>query len=191
MFNNRDRIVILVAMVVLLFAGKVEAQTTVLGFQLGKSTYKEVKANLPKGVKIKKDNGTCEYGGPSLFTEGIGYGVAGLEVVQYCFDRKQILVEVGMNLEGGRFNDIKKILASKYQPVRLKNPEAPLLFKANCDYVYLYLPRDKDIVVEYMTGSVYRQQQLAVHQTIEDYKADVRDEELRKKKALERESAKF
>jgi hypothetical protein len=51
---NRDRIVSILVMVsVLFFAGPLLAQSTVLGlFQIGKSTYAEVKDNLPIGFKL-------------------------------------------------------------------------------------------------------------------------------------------
>ena len=193
MFNNNKRIVILVILIVLLFVGQLWAQTAVLGFQLGKSTYNEVKKKLPEGVKVEQDDGVSDtfYGGPSFFTTDAGYGIDGLKRVHFCFDKKQILVEVSVSLEGRRLDDIKKILTSKYRPVRSKNPKAPLLFKANCDYVYLFLPWDKDIVVDYMTAAVYQQKQLAAGQTVERKKAREQREKREHQKALEREAAKF
>lgn len=190
MFYNRKRIVILMMIVVLPFAGQVMAQTTVMGFQLDKSTYNEVKTNLPKSVMVITESAS-KNGSSSIVTDGTGYNIDGLRKVILGFNKEQKLEEVLMILEGQRFNDVKKILFSKYRSVRLKNPEAPLLFKANSDYVYLSLPCDKDIEVHYMTGAFYRHEQLAACQTIEDHKALVRKEKLDKKKALERESEKF
>jgi hypothetical protein len=46
-FNNIKRIVIFAAVLVLLFTWEALSQTKVLNFQLGKSTYNEVKAKLP------------------------------------------------------------------------------------------------------------------------------------------------
>lgn len=195
MYANMKRIGILVVLMVMIFSGWSLAQTMVLNkFQLGKSTYDEVKANLPKGVKVTSDDGlpTKSYGGPTIMTEGVGYDINGLKVIQFDFDKKQTLVHVGMNLEDRRFDEIKKILSSKYQQVR-SYPGVWLLFKANRDYVYLYLPRDKNIGfgVDYMTGAVYRQEQLDVRQTIEDKKALEREENREEQKALDRDAAKF
>jgi hypothetical protein len=188
MFNNSKKIGISVALMVLM-AGQVMAQTTVLGkFQLGKSTYDEVKAKLPEEVKITRDDGEPDtlLSGPWFSTDGAGYGIAGLKGVKFCFDKKQTLACVGMFLEGRRLNDIQRILSSKYRHSRSQAPDTYLLFKANCDYVYLYLPWDKDIVVEYMTGAVYRQGKLEEHRTEEFKKAQERG----RKKALEWETAK-
>jgi hypothetical protein len=96
-----------------------------------------------------------------------------------------------MILQGQRLDDINKILSSKYQPVLSEYPDVFLLFKANCDYVYLRLPRDKDIVVEYMTSAVYRQEQLAVRRSAKDKMAREQREKREKQKVLEREAAKF
>lgn len=184
MFNNSKRIIILAVVLLLFFEGQSLAQTTVLGlFHLKKSTYIEVKANLPKNVKITRDEGTPSpyYGGPFIYTDGTGYDIDGLETVSFWFDRKQTLSEVKLILEDRRFDDIKKILFSKYQQVCSKYPIASLLFKANRDYICLYLPWDKSIVVSYMTEASYRKLTLAQHHT----------EEHRRKKALGREAAKF
>lgn len=176
MHNNKKITVILFVLTVLLFGGQALAQTSMLGFQLGKATYEEVKANLPNEVKIEVDDGKPSklLGGPWFSTNGTGYGIPGLKGVTFGFDIKQTLVHVQMILEGQRLNDVKKILSSKYHPFR-SYPGVWLLFKANRDYVYLYLPWDKDIVVEYMTGAVYRQEQLSVRQTEQDKKADERE----------------
>lgn len=184
--HYNKRIITLAVALVLLFTGQPLAQTTVLGlFQLGKSTYGEVKANLPKGIQITSDDGmpTKSYDGPTIMTEGVGYNVDGLKVVQFDFDKKQTLVHVGMNLENRRFDDIKKILASKYRTVRSNF----LLFKANRDYVSLSPPRDKNIGfgVEYKTGAVYRRGKLQERQTVEYNKKYEREN----KKALERDAA--
>lgn len=186
MFNNGKRIGISVALMVLM-AGQVVAQTIVLEkFQIGKSTYNEVKAKLPEAAKIKYDDATPgDFGGPGIGTDGTGYGVDGLEVVEYCFDKKQTLALVSMLLESRRLNGIQKILSSKYRHSRSQAPDTYLLFKAQCDYVYLYLPWDKDIVVEYMTGAVYRRGKVEEHQT-EEYK---KVQERKRKKALDREAA--
>lgn len=141
MSKNRKGIAALVAVMVLVFTGQAMAQTKVLGFQLGKSTYDEVKENLPEGVKITDDGKPCEYGGPTIMTEGTGYGIDGLLDVMFSFDKTKTLAEVMMGLEDRRFNDIKKTLASKYQPTGQN--EFRKLFKANRDYVYLYSPRDE------------------------------------------------
>lgn len=189
MYNNKKRVVILAALMVLLFAGQVMAQTTVLGFQLGKSTYDEVKANLPKGVKVKTE-GAYENCGSGITTDGTGYGIEGLLGVGFSFDKKQTLQFVGMFFEGQRLNDINKILSSKYRLVR-SYPGAWLLFKASHDYIYLYLPLNENNVVQYMTGALYCQEQLAIRQTIEDHKALERCEKQEEKKRLKKESEKF
>ena len=184
--NNSKRIITLAVALVLFFAGQAMSQTKVLGlFQLGKTTYEKVKADLPKGISITSDEGvpTKSYGGPTIMAKGVGYDIDGLKVVRFDFDRKQILVHVSMNLEEGRSNDIKKILSSKYQQIR-SYPGVWLLFKANRNYVCLYLPRDKNCTVEYMTGTVYRQEQLRERQTFEYNKKYEREN----KKALEREA---
>jgi len=191
MYNNKKRVVILAALMVLLFAGQVMAQTTVLGFQLGKSTYDEVKAKLPKEAKITHDAlspHSSEYYGAAIMTDGTGYGVDGLKVVEFDFDKKRKLVEVGMSLGKRRFNDIQKILASKYQPVYSNL----LFFKANRDYVSLSPPRDavqdmpgtNSFYVHYKTGVVYRREELEERETAERKKAQERENH----KALEREA---
>jgi hypothetical protein len=185
MYYNK-RIITLAVALVLLFVGQSLAQTVVLDkFQLGKSTYDQVKANLPKGVQIKQDNGTCEYGGSVLFTEGTGYNINGLLLIKYCFDQKQILAEIRMTFKDKRFNDVNKILISKYRPMRSEHPDVFLLYKAHSDYVYLYLPQDKSFAVDYMTGAVYRRGKLQERQTVEYNKKYEREN----KKALEREAA--
>lgn len=189
MYNNKKRVVILAALMVLLFAGQVMAQTTVLGFQLGKSTYDEVKAKLPKEVKIKPDDGKPgEDGGPTITTDGTGYGIDGLLRVDFSFNKAQTLAQLGMSLEDRRFNDIQKILALKYQPVRSNL----LFFKANRDYVSLSPPRDavqdmpgtNSFYVHYKTGAVYRREELEERETAERKKAQERENH----KALEREA---
>lgn len=187
MSSTSKRIVSLAVVMVFLFAGQVMAQTKVLYlFQLGKTTYKQVKANLPKKVIITKDKTTSPYyGGPLIYTEGKGYDIDGLEMVSFWFDKKQNLSEVKLILEDRRFDAIKKVLSSKYQLVHSKYPEASLLFKANHDYICFYLPWDKSIVVSYMTGAGYQKLMLSQHQTEEYQKL----EEQRRKKALEREQA--
>ncbi|MHB9071907.1 MAG: hypothetical protein ACYC6G_00125 [Desulfobaccales bacterium] len=187
MHNNKKRIVILAALTVLLFAGQVTAQISVLGFNLGKDSYNKVKSKLPGGAQIKVDEGKPDtfLGGPWFSTDGIGYGIEGLKGVQFCFDKKQTLSRVGMFLEGHRLNDIKKILPSKYRILRSQYPNVFLLYRANRDYIYLYLPRDKDIVVEYMTDAVYRRGKLQERQTAENKKALEREEQ----KEFERDAA--
>jgi hypothetical protein len=194
MYQNSKKIIVLAGAMVLLFSGWAIAQTKVLGlFELGKSTYTEVKAKLPKEVHITVDNdkiGASEDGGPVIVTQGTGYGIDRLLDVGFLFDNNQTLAEVRMGLDDGRFNDIKKILSSKYRLVR-SYPGVRLLFKANRDYVYLYFQRDavKDkpdtykFGVQYMTGAVYRQEQLDVRQTVENKKAPERK--------VEEEVAKF
>jgi hypothetical protein len=190
MYQNNKKIFIsaLAAVMILLFASQAMSQTMVLGlFQLGKSTYDEVKANLPKGVKITSDNGkygASEVGGPLLVTNGENYDINGLKAVEFGFDEMNTLAEVNMFLEGRRLNDINKILSSKYQQVR-SYPGVWMLFKANHDYIYLYLMRDKNFVVNYMTGAVYRRGKLEEHQTVEYNKKYAREN----KKALEQEAA--
>jgi hypothetical protein len=193
MFATMKRIGILVVLMVMVFSCRSFAQTIVLNkFQLGKSTYEQVKANLPKEVKIEQNhsNPSAFLGGPWFSTDGKGYGITGLRKVTFGFDIKQTLVHVQMTLEGQRLNDINKILASKYHRVR-SYPGVRLLFKANCDYVYLYFPRDKDFVVEYMTGAIYRLEQSTVRQTAEERKADEREEQKRIEREAAEEAAKF
>lgn len=188
MHKKCKRIAILMTLMVLVGVGQVMAQTTVIGFHLGKSTYEKVKANLPKEANIKGDEGkSSDYNdGPAFYTTGTGYGIEGLESVMFCFDKKRILSEVRLFLNGRRLIDIEKILASKYRPIRSKYPDAFRLFKANSDYVYLYLPRNHNFTVDYMSGSTYHKAKLMERQTIEYKKA----EERRNKKALEKEAAK-
>ena len=166
-----------------------------LGFQLGKSTYNEVRAKLPDEVKVEQDDGVPDtfYGGPTFFTSGTGYGIDGLKVVHFCFDKKQTLAHVGMNIEDRSFNDIKKILSSNYEYVRSEYPDAFLLFKANCDYVYLRLPRDNKVGfgVDYVTGVTYRRKKLWARQTAKDKMVEEREEKREQQKALERDAAKF
>jgi hypothetical protein len=171
MSNNRKRIAILVAMMVLLCGGQAMSQTKVLGFQLGKSTYNEVKAKLPKGVKITSDDGKPgSYGGPELATKGTGYDINGLQSVEFDFDKKRTLAKVQMIMEEHRIKDITKILTSKYQPVRSQYPDAFRLFKANHDFVMLYSPWGNSFMVDYMTDTVYRQHMLEIRKTEEDKK---------------------
>ncbi|MFA5183462.1 MAG: hypothetical protein WC405_19290, partial [Syntrophales bacterium] len=116
-------------------------------------------------------------------TKGDGYDINGLKALEFSFDNMKTLVEVNMFLEKRRFNDIKKILSSKYQKVR-SYPEVWLLFKASHGYIYLYLPRNEDFVVNYMADAVYRRGKLQEQQTIEYNKKYEREN----KKALEREA---
>jgi hypothetical protein len=188
MYNTRERIAVLVTLMLLLFVSQTVAQTKVIWFQIGKSSYDGVKDKLPKKVQITVDDGklgACDYGGPIIITKGTGYGIDGLESVRFCFDARQTLIYVHMILEERRLNDIKKILASKYQAVRSEYPDTFLLFKANRDYVHLYLPWDNRITVDYMIPAVYRREKLQEHQTVEYNKKYEREN----KKALEREAA--
>lgn len=195
MYNNKKRVVVLVAVMVLFFNGRAMAQTIVLDkFQLGKSTYDEVKANLPKGVLIVHDDSVPIefYGGRTLSTDGTGYGVDGLRAVYFSFDEKQTLVSVGMRLETRRFYDIKKILASQYEPVRSDYPSSLLVFKANQDYIQLFVPEgkvynlipgDNLFAVEYMTSAIARKQrQTKQYKNPEERKI----EELKNRKMLDR-----
>lgn len=178
--NSKNRIIVLVIILTLMFVGQNIAKTQVLGFQLGKSTYNQVKANLPKEVQIKTDNcypgGTADYGA-AIITKGIGYSIEGLKYVEFDFDKKQTLVNIEIIFEEHRIKDITKILTSKYQPVRSQYPDAFRLFKANHDFVMLYSAWGNSFMVDYMTDTVYRQHMLAIRKTEED-----------KKKRLEREA---
>jgi len=191
MSKNRKRIGVLVAVMLLLFAGQVLAQTKVLGFQLGESTYNEVKAKLPKGVKITSDAGKPgSYGGPELATDATGYGINGLQSVEFDFDKKRTLSKVLFILEERRLKDIKKILSAKYKPIHSGYPGL-YLFKANCDYVYLRPPWDKSFVVDYMTDAVYRQLKLQARQSKEYKKAQERENKQMLKQEAAEEAAKF
>lgn len=199
MKNNR-RVTIFVVVLFLLFTDQVIAQTKVLGYELGKSTYEEVKEKLPKGVKVEKDvPGPCDYGGPFIFTGGTGYGIDGLLDVGYRFDQKRTLVVVMMRLEDRRLQDIKKILASKYRSVRSENHDKFFLFRASRDYVYLYPCRDevKDkpgsyiFGVQYMTNAAYRLDKSRERQTAEYNKAQERENKQMLEKEAAKEAAKF
>ena len=184
MFNNKKRIVIWAALMVLLFTGQAMAQTKVLGFQLGKDTYKQVKANLPQAAKITNAYANAYTGGPGFVTDGTGYGVEELRVVKFEFDKNQKLADVNIVMESRRLNDLKKILSSKYKLGRSEYPEIFLLFKANRDYVYLYLPQDNEFAVRYMTGAVY----LLNEQMVRQSAAKKKTQELENLKALDREA---
>jgi hypothetical protein len=169
------------------------AETKVVGFRLGKSTYNEVKANLPKGVQLEPDEGKLgEYDGPTIVTKGRGYGIDGLLSVMFSFDKKGNLSEVLMMLESHRFDDIRKILSSKYQLIR-KYPGLRMVFKAHRDYVDLYHPRDavKDIpgiysfAVVYQTGAIHRQWEKLMRQSEMRRKA----KDMHEKNELARETA--
>lgn len=173
------------ALVFLLFSGLAMAQTHVLGFQLGISTYNQVKDNLPKTVKIILNRtSSAYYGGPFLATDGKGYGIKELKTIHFAFDRNQTLIEVAMDLEGWRFNDIQKILSAKYQPVHSDRNDRTI-FKANRDYVKLYHHSD-EISVVYMTDTVYWKYVFEERQ-MEESKEERKRE---KKKMVEREAAK-
>lgn len=173
-------------MLVLVFTGQAMGQAKVLGgFQLGKITYNELKANLPKEVEITSDTGKPgESGGPILSTSGIGYGIEGLKWVDFSFDKTHTLAEVQICLKEQRFKDIEKTISSKYQPIRSQHPDAFRLFKANHDFVKLYFPWDTSFMVEYLNNAAYRRHESAIRQTIEYKKA----EERRNREALEREA---
>jgi hypothetical protein len=191
MYINHKKIYIVVVLIIMILVKQVTADTTVCGFHLGKSTYDNVKYNLQKHNKIQKDNDISECGGRSIFTNGEGYGIEGLKKVHYCFDKKQIFVKVSSNIEVRRFKDVKNILTSKYQLIPSKYSETFLMFKANQDYIYLYLPRDKEngFSVTYMTGSVFRQMKELERKTEIHKKALERknQEELEQEAAAERD----
>lgn len=173
--------VVMVALVVLLFSGQTMAQTTVLDkFQLGKSTYDEVKANLPKGVLLVRDDPTPIefYGGRTFSTDGTGYGVDGLRSVNFSFDEKQTMVAVGMMLESRRFKDLKNILVSKYHYDYSKYKFTYMLFKSQSDWVTLFIPQGKVFsiisedplfVVEYVTAKIARKQSAEERYYIQPY----------------------
>jgi hypothetical protein len=120
-------------------------------------------------------------------------GGEGLKGVQFCFDKNQILSLVFIRLEERRFNDIKKLFALKYRSIRSQYPDTYLLFKANRDYIYLYLPRDKEtgFGVDYMTDAVYHREKLEERQTVEYNKKYERENKKALEQEGEEEAAKF
>lgn len=102
----------------------------VLGFELGKSTYVDVKAKLPRGANPKNQY----YGnyGPFFLTDGAAYGIPGLQSVAFSFDRRWKLASVTMAFSEQGFAAYKKRLDSQYRLYREMHGETTI-YQANPD----------------------------------------------------------
>lgn len=153
MYNYKKGVVILAAVMVLLFVGQVMAQTSALDkFKLGKSTYDQVKANLPSEAIIIGGNKEMPkhiaYPRYSIMTNGSGYGIEGLAFVDYSFDKHQKLMEVELCLKGKLYGDIKQYLSSRYQ--LYKETDRSIMYKETTgDFVTLYGIEQGDNTVTY------------------------------------------
>ena len=188
MHNTKKNIIVAIALT-LFFAKQVAAQTTVLGVTLGKTTYHEAIAKLPEAVRIKSAgcNGSNEYiifpGGYGILTDNAdGYGIDGLRYVDYSFDAKEILQSVLLSFEEYRFDDIKKILASKYKQVRSPYPDGFMVFNAKNFYVILYYPWNQSFTVDYRTPAYHREKIARIRrgeQNKKDLEREVKEEHKR------------
>jgi hypothetical protein len=112
----------------IVFAGSAFAGTQVLGFEIGASSVDQVRGELAKKTQVQ-DAGTNKFsGGTMLKTDGASYDISGLNNVLYIFDDQKKLMGVvmsmakggGLNNEG--FNQIYKIISSKYKLVSEQRP---------------------------------------------------------------------
>jgi hypothetical protein len=116
------KITSLMAAVWCLLTSPVWAGTQVLGFEISVSTLEQVRSTLAKQTKVL-DNGINEYSrGPSLKTNGAGYGIDGLQEVFYTFDEQKKLAVVTMQLSKDRFDFVMESLKAKYKTVKEQVP---------------------------------------------------------------------
>lgn len=112
---------------VLLISNVSHAGTQVLGFEINKSTFNEVKEKLSKQTKVV-DAGLSKYSnGPVIATNGDIYGVDGLNMVIFAFDSQKRLVAVSMEIEKNngleRFDSLfEMIAAKKYKLISKRRP---------------------------------------------------------------------
>ena len=96
-----------------------------LGFELGKTTFKEFKAKYyHRHIEI----------GFSHYTKGFAYTVPtellpleNVEKALFFFNHKNKIVLIRMDFDGWRFNSLKKMLSEKYQLITEEGMNLPIL----------------------------------------------------------------
>lgn len=91
------------------------AGTQALGFEIGASSFEQIKSALAKQTKVV-DAGTNKFSnGPMLKTGGGSYEIEGLNEVLYIFDDQRKLAGIIMGMDKERFDSVFQALSGKYK----------------------------------------------------------------------------
>lgn len=137
------------------------AQVQVLGFEIGSSTARQVKAAVGRHAKVR-DAGTNKYtGGPQFKTDGSGYDIDSLSEVFYIFDKDEKLAGVLMTMSKSRFDEIVEVLASKHKLTQKMRPfvgDMSAAFSAKGVRIEIDAPHlSFDMHLRYIRDDLYRQ----------------------------------
>lgn len=136
------------------------AGTQALGFEIGNSSYEQVKETLAKQTQVAETGQNKYSAGPMLKTDGSSYEIESLSEVIYIFDDKNKLAAVLMRMSKDRFNPVYSALSAKYKVTSQQRPyvgDQFARFKTPDSVVVMDAPHlGFELAVRYIRNDLYQ-----------------------------------